>query len=203
MKNEKYTYLTVASDSVGEVYKEKGSKFIGYAFSVETEEEIKNHINQVKIIHAKARHWCYAWQLGVDIITYRTNDNGEPNNSAGKPIYGQILAANITNVLIIVVRYYGGTKLGVGGLIFAYKKGASNALKIAKITKKTVKKYISLTFEYKDLNTVMKMIKKFDVKVIEKQMDLNCYYKLVIRKSYFSDFKKQVSNYDNSILMKI
>ncbi len=203
MKNEKHTYLTVANSAIGEVYKEKGSKFIGCIFPVETEEQIKNCINQVKTTHAKARHWCYAWQLGIDTITYRANDDGEPNNSAGKPIYGQILSANITNVLIIVVRYYGGTKLGVGGLISAYKKGASNVLEVAKINKKIVKNYIGITFEYKDINTVMRLIKKMDAEIIEKKMDLNCYYKLAVSKANFFNFKKQVSNYNNIKLREV
>lgn len=194
MKDEKYTYLTINETFEGEVYKEKGSKFIGYAFAVINEDQIKNYILDTKEKHSKARHWCYAWQLGIDDVKYRTNDDGEPNNSAGKPIYGQILSNNLTNILIVVVRYYGGTKLGVGGLISAYKKGASNVLEIAKIKEKNVKSNISITFEYKEMNIIMRLVKKFDAEILEKQMDFNCFYKLAIKKSKFIDFKNQINN---------
>ena len=115
------TYKTIEKDAQGDVYKDRGSKFIGFAFPVTSEDEIKNSILYLKETHHKARHWCYAWRLGVEGTIYRVNDDGEPNNSAGNPIYGQLLSHDLTNILIVVVRYFGGTKLGVGGLINAYR----------------------------------------------------------------------------------
>ena len=192
MDHEKSTYLTILKPSVGEIYKDKSSKFIGYAFPVTTEDEIKKHLEEVKKEHAKARHWCYAWQLGIDKITYRANDDGEPSNSAGKPIYGQILSHKITNVFIVVVRYYGGTKLGVGGLISANKTAANSAITNANIVKKIVRKEINISFEYKDINTVMRLINKFDVEILNKKMELSCEYQLAVSKTDFENFKSQL-----------
>ncbi len=194
MEREKNTYLTISKPSVGDIYKEKSSKFIGYAFPVTSESEIKDCLETVKKEHSKARHWCYAWQLGIDKITYRANDDGEPNNSAGKPMYGQILSNELTNILIIVVRYYGGTKLGVGGLISAYKIAANEALKKAEIIEKIVKIELNIVFEYKDINVIMRLINKFNIEIIDKQMHLNCNYKLAINKSIFQEVVKQIDN---------
>ena len=132
----KDTYNTIESTFIGEIYKEKGSKFIGYAYPVKNEDDIANYISQLKAEHHKARHWCYAWRLGMENFRFRANDDGEPSNSAGQPIYGQLLSFDVTNILIIVVRYYGGTKLGVGGLINAYRTAANNVLEVSKIVKK-------------------------------------------------------------------
>ncbi len=193
MEKEKSTYLTISKPSVGEIYKEKSSKFIGYAFPVISGNEIKEAINKVKKEHSKARHWCYAWQLGIDKIAYRANDDGEPNNSAGKPIYGQILSKELTNILIVVVRYYGGTKLGVGGLISAYKLAANYSLEKAKIIEKIVKIELDIVFEYKDINIVMRLINKHNIEIIDKQMHLNCNYKIGVDKSIYQEVINQIN----------
>lgn len=178
-------YYTIKEISIGEIYKEKGSKFVGIAFPVKTEEEIERFLIQTKNEHHKARHWCYAWQLGTEKIRFRANDDGEPNNSAGKPIYGQLLSKNVTNTLIIVVRYYGGVKLGVGGLISAYKTAAKYALESSIILTKTIKKEFSITFEYKDMNKVMRIIKENNLNILSRKMELNCIFTLEERKSKF------------------
>jgi len=132
--------------------------------------------------HHTARHWCYAWQLGIEEVKYRANDDGEPNNSAGQPIYGQLLSFDITNVLIVIVRYFGGTKLGVGGLISAYKTTAKLTLDESTIVKRTVDINFQLIFEYKDMNKVMRIIKENNIDVKNQTMNLNCEYLISVRK---------------------
>ncbi|WP_245780673.1 IMPACT family protein [Lutibacter maritimus] len=166
------------------MFKEKGSKFIGYAFPVISEDEVKMHLEELKKKHHSARHWCYAWQIGVEDIQYRANDDGEPNNSAGQPIYGQILSKEITNVLVVVVRYFGGTKLGVGGLISAYKTTAKLILDAAKIIEKTIDVNFQLNFEYVDMNKVMRIIKEHNIEILHQRMELNCELVISIRKKY-------------------
>jgi uncharacterized YigZ family protein len=139
--NEKDTYRTLATPSEEVLFKEKNSKFFGLAFPVTNEEEVKNILTEIKKAHFSARHWCYAYQIGTEKIQYRANDDGEPNNSAGMPIYGQIQSFDVTNVLVIVVRYFGGVKLGVGGLISAYNTAAQMALENATIIEKTIDKH--------------------------------------------------------------
>ena len=129
----KDTYNTILKPTEEVLFKDKNSKFFGYAYPVTTEDEVKNQLAILKKQHHSARHWCYAYQIGTEIIVYRANDDGEPNNSAGQPIYGQIQSFEITNILIVVVRYFGGVKLGVGGLINAYRTAAQLALENAKI----------------------------------------------------------------------
>ena len=180
--SEKDTYNTI-EEAIGDaLFKEKGSKFIGYAFPVSSEDEVKIHIDELKKKHHSARHWCYAWQIGVEDIQYRANDDGEPNNSAGQPIYGQILSKEITNVLIVVVRYFGGTKLGVGGLISAYKTTAKLILDEAKIIEKTIDVHFQLNFEYVDMNKVMRIIKEHNIEILNQKMELNCEFLISIRK---------------------
>ena len=166
------------------MFKEKGSKFIGYAFPVTSEDEVKIHLEELKKKHHSARHWCYAWQIGVEDIQYRANDDGEPNNSAGQPIYGQILSKEITNVLVVVVRYFGGTKLGVGGLISAYKTSSKLILDAAKIIEKTIDIHFQLNFEYVDMNKVMRIIKEHNIEILHQKMELNCEFVISIRKKY-------------------
>jgi len=180
--SEKDTYKTIEVAIGDALFKEKGSKFIGYAFPVSSEDEVKIHIDELKKKHHSARHWCYAWQIGVEDIQYRANDDGEPNNSAGQPIYGQILSKEITNVLIVVVRYFGGTKLGVGGLISAYKTTAKLILDEAKIIEKTIDVHFQLNFEYVDMNKVMRIIKEHNIEIVRQKMELNCEFLISIRK---------------------
>lgn len=176
------TYRTISKSAVGELFKDKGSKFIGYAFPVEDEDQIKTLLEEVKKEHHSARHWCYAYQLGTETITYRANDDGEPNNSAGMPIYGQIQSFELTNVLVIVVRYYGGVKLGVGGLINAYKTGAQFALEASDIIEKTINKYFIIKFEYKNMSKVMRILKENQIEISKQTLKLNCLLEISVRK---------------------
>ena len=131
-------FKTITKPEQGELFKDKNSKFYGFAFPVTNEDQVKRHIEDLKKEHYAARHWCYAYQIGTESIKYRANDDGEPNNSAGMPIYGQIQSFGVTNILIVVGRYYGGVKLGVGGLINAYRTGAQLVLESSKIIEKTI-----------------------------------------------------------------
>lgn len=179
----KDTYKTITKESPFSVYKEKGSKFYGIIIPVKSDVEIMEQLERIKSKHHKARHWCYAWQLGVEDISYRVNDDGEPSNSAGQPIYGQILSKELTNVLVVVVRYFGGVKLGVGGLVTAYKTAAQFAIASAKIITKTIDKEFSLIFEYKDMNKLQRIIKKYQVSIRNQKLELHCEYQISIRKS--------------------
>ena len=176
------TYKTISKPSIGELFKDKNSKFIGYAFHVENEDQIKTHIEEVKKEHYSARHWCYAYQLGTETTTFRANDAGEPNNSAGMPIYGQIQSFEVTNVLVIVVRYYGGVKLGVGGLINAYKTGAQFALEASEIVEKTINKQFILKFEYKNMSKVMRILKENQIEILNQTLELDCLLEISVRK---------------------
>lgn len=162
---KKDTYQTLAALSQG-IYKEKGSKFLAYAKSVYTEEDIKTLLNQVKKEHPKARHHCYAYRLGMDKkANYRANDDGEPSGTAGKPILGQIDSYELTNVMVIIVRYFGGTKLGVSGLIRAYKTATKIAFEEADLITKKIMCHFELSFDYISMNAVMKIIKKEDLQI--------------------------------------
>lgn len=174
MNLEEDEYRTVNRPSIEILYKEKKSKFYGYVFPVTTEEEIKEHIENLRKLHPTANHVCYAWQMGVKNITYRANDDGEPNNSAGMPIYGQIQSFEVTNVLVAVARVFGGTKLGVGGLISAYKSAAQEALQASQIITKTLKKEIELKFAYDQMDLVMRTIKQKNLDIVSQQMNLDC-----------------------------
>jgi uncharacterized YigZ family protein len=176
------TYKTVDNCVEDVLFKEKGSKFIGYLYPITSEDDVKIHVEALKKKHHAARHWCYAWQIGVEEIQYRANDDGEPNNTAGQPIYGQILSANLTNVLVIIVRYFGGTKLGVGGLITAYKTSAKLTIMEAQIVTKTIDEHYQIIFEYKDMNKVMRIIKEQNLEILQQKMELNCDFVISVRK---------------------
>jgi uncharacterized YigZ family protein len=193
MASEKDTYKTLATSSSETLYKEKGSKFYGYAFPVTSEEEIKENLEQLKKQHYNARHWCYAWQLGDRYDQYRVNDDGEPSNSAGAPIYGQIQAFDLTNVLVVVVRYFGGTKLGVGGLIQAYKTAAKMALESSRIVKRTIDESFIISCDYPEMNTVMRFLKNENLKIEEQKLDMKCTFRILVREKdaerIFQSFK--------------
>lgn len=173
----KDTYLTLSKPSRG-IYKEKGSKFLAFAFPVKGEEDIKRCQEEVRKAEHAARHHCFAWKLGLDDNHYRENDDGEPNNSAGKPILGQIIKYDLTDVLIIVVRYFGGTKLGVGGLINAYRTAAADALENGKIIKRRLQSHYQLNFEYDQMNNVMALLKELDLNQYDQQFELDCAVKV-------------------------
>ena len=187
MEEMKDTYRTITRPSGEVLFKDKNSKFFGYALPVSTEEEIKEQLEEIKKKHHSARHWCYAWQLGKEEIHYRANDDGEPSNSAGMPIYGQIQSFDVTNVLIVVVRYFGGVKLGVGGLINAYKTTAQMALEASKIIKRTIDFKYEISFDYPEMNKVMRIIKENNLKVLDQKLELDC-------KIYISVRKKEAEN---------
>lgn len=183
----KDSFKTIAKPVEGILLKEKKSKFYGYVFPIQDEDEVKPLIEELRKAYPSANHVCYAWQLGVAQPHYRANDDGEPNNSAGMPIYGQIQSFNLTNVLIAVVRIFGGTKLGVGGLISAYKESAQLTLESAKVVTQIIKEEIMLSFEYPEMDMVMRFIKKNSLELIEQQLELTCVVIIAVRKN---DFKK-------------
>lgn len=176
------TYKTIASASTETLYKEKNSKFFGYAFPVTSEDEVKHHLERLKKEHFSARHWCYAYQIGTTKIQYRANDDGEPNNSAGMPIYGQIQSFGLTNILIVVVRYFGGIKLGVGGLITAYRESAKMSIEASEIIEKTIDVHFLVTFDYKNMNKVMRIIKEKNLAIVSQKMEENCQIEIATRK---------------------
>ena len=176
------TYKTIANSSEG-LYKEKGSKFIAYAYPVSSEEEIKEHIAKLKKEYYDARHHCYAYMLGADKSVSRANDDGEPSSTAGKPILGQILSNDLTNILIVVIRYFGGTKLGVSGLIHAYKTAAAVAIDNAEVLEKTVNDIYDIHFDYLVMNDVMRIIKEDQPEQLGQDFNLTCKITLSIRQS--------------------
>ncbi|GAA4274634.1 YigZ family protein [Aquimarina gracilis] len=189
----KDTYNTIITPGEEVLFKDRNSKFFGYAFPISTEEDSKSIIEALKKQHHSARHWCYAWQIGTENIRYRTNDDGEPSNSAGQPIYGQIQSFDITNILIVVVRYFGGVKLGVGGLINAYKTAAQLALEASKIVEKTININYLITFEYKDMNKVMRIIKEHNLTITKQELELNCKIYISVRKKVADKIKEVFS----------
>ena len=178
----KDTYKTIDQPTEEILFKEKNSKFFGYAFPVTTTDEVKIYIEQLKKQHFGAVHFCYAYQIGTEKIEFRANDDGEPSNSAGIPIYGQIQSFGLTNILIVIVRYFGGTKLGVGGLITAYKTAAQLVLENASIVEKTININFKITFDYKNINTVMRIIKEKQLDIDSQKMEENCEIIIVSRK---------------------
>lgn len=176
------TYLTLAAPSEETLYKEKHSKFFGYAFPVETEVEVKEHLETLRKQHVGAVHFCYAYQLGTEKISYRANDDGEPSNSAGMPIYGQIQSFGVTNVLVVVVRFFGGIKLGVGGLISAYRTSAQMTLEASTIEERTIDVRFKVTFDYKNLNKVMRVIKEKNLELVSQTMEMSCEVVVATRK---------------------
>lgn len=178
----KDTYKTIEQPVTDVLFKEKNSKFIGFAYPITSEDEVKIHLEQLRKDHFSARHWCYAYQIGTETIRFRANDDGEPSNSAGMPIYGQIQSFEITNVLIVVVRYFGGIKLGVGGLISAYKTAAQMALEEAIIIEKTIDKHYIISFDYKNMNKVMRIIKEKNLEIVNQKMELACEIEIATRK---------------------
>ena len=168
----KDTYNTIDFASNEVVFKEKNSKFFGYAFPLQSEEEVKPILENLRKLHPNAGHFCYAYQIGTASTTYRANDDGEPSNSAGMPIYGQILSFSVTNVLIVVVRIFGGVKLGVGGLIAAYKTTAQMVLETCAIVEKTIDIHFIITFDYINMNKIMRIIKEKKLEIVGQEMEI-------------------------------
>jgi uncharacterized YigZ family protein len=173
------TYKTITAPVHAE-FKDRGSKFVGYAFQVNSIENIKANLQSLKKEHPKAVHHCYAYRLGTDGLQYRANDDGEPSGSAGRPILGQIDSAGLTNVLVVVVRYFGGTLLGVPGLINAYKTSTNDCLAMASITEKNIEYLLTLDFDYSLMNEVMQVLKQNDATVYKQDMQLFCIFEVGI-----------------------
>lgn len=176
------SYKTINGAAEG-IFRDKGSKFIAYAYPVRSEEEIKPLINNLRSEHAKARHFCYAYRLTPDRSVYRINDDGEPSGTAGRPILNCLLSEDLTNIIIVVVRYFGGTLLGVPGLINAYKNASQEAISASNIITKTVNDIYDVHFEYLQMNDVMKIIKDENLDVLSQNFDINCILKFEIRKA--------------------
>lgn len=192
----KDTYNTIKEPSPEILFKDRNSKFFGYAFPITTEEEAKEHLEELKKKHHQARHWCYAWQIGKEEVNrqFRANDDGEPSNSAGMPIYGQLQSFDVTNVLVVVVRYFGGTKLGVGGLIQAYKTAAQMALESSKITERTIDRIFMIKFDYPEMNVVMRLIKENNINIIKQDLNLDCRIYISSRLSQAEEIIKKFSD---------
>jgi uncharacterized YigZ family protein len=173
-------YRTIKGPSKGE-FKDRGSKFYAFAYPIETEGEFKEHLQDLKKEYHDARHHVYAFRIGSDKKTFRASDDGEPSNSSGPPILGQIQSFDLTNIMIVVVRYFGGTKLGVPGLINAYRTAAADAIENAKIIEKTEQKIIRISFEYLDMNNVMRIIKDQNLNIVNQDFQLNCIIDLSVR----------------------
>jgi uncharacterized YigZ family protein len=169
----KDTYNTIASPSEEILFKEKNSKFFGYAFPITSEEELKPILDVLRKKHPHAGHFCYAYQIGTDPVSYRANDDGEPSNSAGMPIYGQLQSFDVTNTVVVIARLFGGTKLGVGGLISAYKTTAQITLESCEIIEKTIDVHYIISFDYKNMNKVMRVIKEKNLDIVDQGMEMN------------------------------
>lgn len=187
------TYKTIKTQSVG-IFKDRGSKFIALAIPVNSENEIKEKLETIRKKYYDATHHCYAYQLGFDKSSYRINDDGEPSGTAGKPIFGQILSNDLTNILIVVIRYYGGTKLGVPGLINAYKTSTSLTLENSEIITKIVKEIYEINYDYHAMNDVMKIIKEEKLEQLEHNFDLKCKIVFSIRKNNSKKVSEKFKN---------
>ncbi len=176
------TYQTLCVPSEPILLKEKNSKFYGYAFPVASEDEVKKHLDVLRRKHSGAGHFCYAWQIGTTQVAFRANDDGEPSNTAGMPIYGQIQSFKLTNVLVVVVRFFGGVKLGAGGLISAYRTAAQMALEASEIVGKTIDMHFRISFGYKDMNKVMRIVKEKNLKILSQKMEAGCEIEIATRK---------------------
>lgn len=176
------TYKTISAPSEA-IFRDRGSKFIGYAYPIRNEEETKKLLNKIKAEHPKARHHCWALRLTADRSVFRLNDDGEPSGTAGRPILNTLLSADVTNVFIVVVRYFGGTLLGVPGLINAYKSAAAEALQNAEIIEKTVNDVYRIQFVYLQMNDVMRIVKDENLQVLSQQFDNNCLIEFEVRQA--------------------
>jgi uncharacterized YigZ family protein len=176
------TYLTISSSSEG-IYKDRGSKFLAFAFPVTKEEEVKLHLNKLRKEHPGANHHCYAFRLGADKLLFRANDDGEPSGTGGKPILGQIQSKDLTNILIVVARYFGGSLLGVPGLIAAYRGAAADALANAKIVERQIMEVYEVHFPYAAMNDVMKILKDENLPQWDQDFQLECKLKFSVRKN--------------------
>lgn len=187
------TYSTIEEPSEG-IFRDKGSKFIAYSYPFKEESNLKDILAHLKSIHPKARHYCWAYRLSPDRTVYRINDDGEPSGTAGRPILNVLLSRDVTNILVVVVRYFGGTLLGVPGLINAYKLSTQEALDAATIVEKTVNDVYSIEFEYIQMNDVMRIIKDENIIVLSQHFDNNCVINIEIRKMQVNKVITKLNN---------
>ncbi len=187
------TYYTIEKESQGH-FKDKGSRFLAFAFPVQNEDQVKIILTKLRKEHHSARHHCYAWRIGTENISFRANDDGEPSSTAGKPILGQLQSFNVTNVLVVVVRYFGGTLLGVSGLINSYRNAAADALKNARIVQKTIESEIILEFTYNELAEVMNLLKQENLTIINTCFEERCSLVFSVRKSEYERINHQFTN---------
>lgn len=192
-----FSFQTISSPVENILLKEKGSKFIGFAFPVENEKEVKEALGKVKEEHPKATHHCYAFRLGITGENYRANDDGEPSGSAGLPIYNQLLANNVTQILVIVVRYYGGTKLGVSGLVKAYKESAKLTLEASEIITKELQSEIEIRFDFSQQNVIFTLLNKFSAKIIDFKTEEICIILAKLKTSEKENISEQLSEMQN------
>jgi uncharacterized YigZ family protein len=176
------TYQTITTTSEG-IFRDKGSKFIGYAYPIKNEQEVKEIITKLKAEHAKARHFCWAIRLTPDRNVFKLNDDGEPSGTAGRPILNTLLSADVTNILVVVVRYFGGTLLGVPGLINAYKTATVEALNANTIISKTINDIYEINFDYLEMNPIMRIMKDEQLEIIKQEFDMQCVIQFEIRKA--------------------
>jgi len=177
-------YKTITTPSIETLFKDRNSKFYGYAFPVTEEASVKDFLEFLRKKHHTARHFCYAWQLGTESVRFRANDDGEPSNSAGMPIYGQIQSFEVTNILVVSVRYFGGTKLGVGGLISAYRASARLTLESSAIEEKTTDDSFQLNFQYDLMSKVLRILKENSITIKRQKLELDCEMIIAVRKSH-------------------
>lgn len=194
MSKDYDTYRTILNPSEGIILKEKGSKFLGFAFPIVDEKEVQTYLNLLKKQHPSANHCCYAYQLGIEKFHYRVFDDGEPHHSAGQPIYGQLLSFNLTNVLVVVIRYFGGTKLGKAGLVSSYKTAAQYALGAAEIVEKKQEITLKLEVEYANLYKIMRFVKEHQLKVKHQKMNGTVEIKVIIEKSKTEKYVRLVAS---------
>lgn len=189
------TYKTITAPAEG-LFKDRGSKFIAYAYPIRSEEEVKPILAQLRSEHGKARHFCWALRLSPDRAVFRIQDDGEPSGTAGRPILNALLSADITNIMIVVVRYFGGTLLGVPGLINAYKSAAIEAIQAAEIVEKTVNDVYELTFDYLSMNDVMRLFKEEQLQILSQEFDNSCSIKFEVRKAQLNQVIGKIEKID-------
>lgn len=197
------TFLSISKESRG-IYREKASKFIAFAIPVTTEDDVKMNLDRIRKEHHGANHYCFAYRIGYDKTDYRINDDGEPSGSAGKPIFGQILSFDLSDVLVVVVRYFGGTKLGISGLINAYRIAARESLNNADITSKTVMVRFQIDFDYLAMNDIMRIIKEKDCRIMKQTCEEWCNIEILVRKSQKQNVIDRINNLNNpSIFIQV
>lgn len=195
-------FQTILQPSEG-LFKDKGSKFFSFAYPVKNEEEIKLILANIRKLHFSARHCCYAWSLGVNNEKFRVNDDGEPSGTAGRPIYGQIQSNKLTNILVVVIRYFGGTLLGVSGLIQAYKKAASDAILNAEIVSRQVEHILEVSFEYLVMNDLMLLIKEEHLEIVNSNFDLQCSFRLKVRSALLEEVMTKIGKMEGIISIEV